>query len=187
MPGESSDTSDGGTTEPTSTAGRYFSLAVERRPGSTQASPTTPRHQPTGGYGEEDPLLAVMAYLSGIYLCRNCKRQLLPEEKAHLAYTLQLWCGECSASIPDPAYLSLSPALRLLKHAHSLPTPAATLPHQHEEEEEKALPEHYQPPLFPARLLAKAAFTMVTGSLSALPDPPDPENSQSDPWNSAWA
>ncbi|HEX2915797.1 MAG TPA: hypothetical protein VH186_33860 [Chloroflexia bacterium] len=161
-------------TEHATSEARYFSLAVERKPSASPVSPGI-SHQPLVNQGQEDPLLAVVAYLTGIYLCRNCHKLIAPEEQAHLAYTLQLWCKECSALSQDVQ--SLSPVLRLLRQAG----PSSTSDHS----SHKPLPEHYRPPLFPARLLAKAAFTLVTGSLIAHADPQGFEDPDSDPWNAA--
>ncbi|HEX2911028.1 MAG TPA: hypothetical protein VH186_09490 [Chloroflexia bacterium] len=163
-----------GSTENATSESRYFSLAVERKPSAAPASPGIP-HQSSGNQGQEDPLLAVMAYLTGIYLCRNCHKLIAPEEQIHLAYTLQLWCNECSALSRDA--VSLSPVMRLLRQHSS----SSTSDHSNH----KPLPEHYRPPLFPARLLAKAAFTLVTGSLSPHADPHDFQDPDSDPWNAA--
>ncbi|HEX2915476.1 MAG TPA: hypothetical protein VH186_32250 [Chloroflexia bacterium] len=163
-----------GSSEHATSESGYFSLAVERKPSAATVS-TDISHQSSANQGQEDPLLAVMAYLTGIHLCRNCHKLIAPEEPAHLAFTLQLWCGECSALAQDAT--SFPPVLRLLRQAG----PSSTSDHS----SHKPLPEHYRPPLFPARLLAKAAFTLVTGSLVPNPDPHDFEDPDSDPWNAA--
>jgi hypothetical protein len=189
----------------------YFAASVERL--STSSSPyqyyPTSQHLPSTSFGaiypnlegitkeeaeegqpdpSEDQLLAVMTYLTGIYLCRNCHDIIAPHELAHLEASYQLWCAPCTTELltPKRQETSLSPFRRRLNQLYQeqyRTQPYHSQNHSRRFYPSPQIPFPFVPPLYPAGLLAKAAFTLVTGTTSQNLDRTQLEDPGNDPWN----
>lgn len=70
----------------------------------------------------DDRLIAVLAHLTGCFMCRGCHRPLAPDEPAALLAYYQLWCQECiAARLGQPMPPASDPGGKLL----AFPSPLA--------------------------------------------------------------
>jgi hypothetical protein len=184
------------------TASRYFTVSIERTIAlegiSYQSTHPSPRFDsdplllltPPPQDDNEDRLLAVLAYYTGIYLCRKCHRPIAHYELAHLEASYQLWCEICAHELftLKREETHLSPFRRRLNQfyreqfaTHHLSAASSSHPfHSFPPDPFPAVP-----PLYPARLLAKAAATLVTGTTCQDRDRTQLDDRGNDPWNAA--
>jgi hypothetical protein len=186
------------------TANRYFTVSLERTPVSEDISyqsttiPTYPSPNfnpdpllaPSPQDDNEDRLLAVLNYYTGLYLCRKCHRPIAHHELAHLEASYQLWCERCARELftLKREEIHLSPFRRRLNQLYrdqfaSQHLSGASSPHHFHSFPPDPFPA--VPPLYQARLLAKAASTLVTGTSCQDWDRNWLEDLGNDPWNAA--